>query len=264
MKREKKGVLWGVVVLKALNDDFRVSKHQKGANVMRTEVSGEVEGINTSNKFRLIGGNKRCSGGEASDFFSKMVTVYSSTRAPFGDFEMYVVDAVGHSSGFCHWSLPEVPYLSFKGYRDSQTTLFPFIPFRTFSVFFLLLLLLHFFYHSSLITTIMAASSSNQPNSLLPTPSPPFPDDFIKKGEEKEKQILLQLESLALLPFSNPDFLIYFPDITHCHIDFYGIPSNFKEENINHIIFNLFKSPTDNLERISVGQGPSGSLHHPC
>ena len=57
----------------------------------------------------------------------------------------------------------------------------------------------------------MAASSSNQPNSLLPTPSPPVPDDFIKKGEEKEKQILLQLESLPLLPFSNPNFLISFP-----------------------------------------------------
>ena len=70
----------GGVVLKALNDDFRVSKHQKGANVTRTEVSGKVEGINTSNKFCLIGGSKRCSGGEASDFFSKMV--YNSARAP--------------------------------------------------------------------------------------------------------------------------------------------------------------------------------------
>ena len=37
-----------------------------------------------------------------------------------GDFEMVVVDAVGHSSGFCHWSLPEIPYLSFEGYRNSQ------------------------------------------------------------------------------------------------------------------------------------------------
>ena len=77
---QKKGVLWGGVVLKALNDDFRVSKHRKGANVMRTEVSGEVEGINTSNKFCLIGGSKRCSGGDTSDFFSKMV--YNSARAP--------------------------------------------------------------------------------------------------------------------------------------------------------------------------------------
>ena len=73
MKREKEGVLRGGVVLKALNDDIRVPKHQKGANVTRTEVSGKVEGINTSNKFRLIGGSKGCSGGEASDFFSKMV-----------------------------------------------------------------------------------------------------------------------------------------------------------------------------------------------
>ena len=37
-----------------------------------------------------------------------------------GNFEVFVVDAVGHSSGFRHWSLPEVPYLSFEGYRNSQ------------------------------------------------------------------------------------------------------------------------------------------------
>ena len=36
------------------------------------------------------------------------------------DFEVFVVDAVGHSSGFCHWSLSEILYLSFEGYRNSQ------------------------------------------------------------------------------------------------------------------------------------------------
>ena len=36
------------------------------------------------------------------------------------DFEVFVVDAVGHSSGFCHWSLPEIPYLFFEGSRNSQ------------------------------------------------------------------------------------------------------------------------------------------------
>ena len=80
MKREKKGVLWRGVVLETLNNDFRVSKHRKGANISRAEVGGKVEGIDTSNKFRLIGGSKRCSGGKASDFFSKMVN--NGARAP--------------------------------------------------------------------------------------------------------------------------------------------------------------------------------------
>ena len=80
VKREKKGVLWGGVVLKTLYDDFRVSKHRKGADITRTEVGGEVEGINTSNKFRLVGGSKGCSGGKTSDFFSIMV--HNSARAP--------------------------------------------------------------------------------------------------------------------------------------------------------------------------------------
>ena len=66
--------------MKTLYDNFKVSKHQKGANITRTEVGGEVESIDTSNKFRLVGGSKGCSGGKTSDFFSIMV--YNSARAP--------------------------------------------------------------------------------------------------------------------------------------------------------------------------------------
>ena len=40
-----------------------------------------------------------------------------------GDFEVFDVDGVGHSSGFCHWSLPEIPYLSFKGLKINATRL---------------------------------------------------------------------------------------------------------------------------------------------
>ena len=36
------------------------------------------------------------------------------------NFEVFVVDAVGDSSGLCHWSLPEIPYLSFERYGNSQ------------------------------------------------------------------------------------------------------------------------------------------------